>query len=183
MGNCFGKRPSRPDSGEEQNTSDVTNLLYSNQIGDTPLAYPTQQSHVTANATVAQTITTPRDMNRQERRRNRSRQRTTTTTNESTTNNSLLVNNGFSSSFTSLSTTSASINNYLITPHIRSAANPSMNNMYSCASSMLNHNSFNELSEEDQLKLLKRSSLIEQLPVGSYSLSKKNKELITYLFN
>ena len=39
-----------------------------------------------------------------------------------------------------------------------------------------------QLTEEDQIKLLKRMALVQQLPSGSYDENKKNKEYVVFCF-
>jgi hypothetical protein len=48
--------------------------------------------------------------------------------------------------------------------------------VYCCVSSSMHPTAFHEMNEEEQLRFLKRSTLIEQLPTGSYSPNKKNRE-------
>ena len=97
-----------------------------------------------------------------------------------------LVNSAYSSSLTSLSnasyfSSSSTGGVHRLSSGVHAANNPSMNNMYCCLSSSLSQSGlggFSELSEEDQMRVLKRTTLIDQLPIGGYTQNKKNKECV-----
>jgi hypothetical protein len=153
MGNCLKKNSDDSDT-EDDYSSDNDDLVSVNNSS-------TQNDEQHNNS-----LSENREMNRPTKTERRSRARYDSLYPHS------LSNATFSGSISSLATIHT-INNLLSS---NNAQSPSLNNVYCGLSNSFNSSTFNKLNEEEQIMIIKRATIIEQLPTTAYSPTQKNKE-------